>query len=330
MSIHRKDKRVIQVICNSANAMSGSTTTNATFMVDWNAILEPQTPYHVHFTYLGGVNTYVNGTTTATNPALLWANFNTLSYIVPKLSSFTSTNGSPVSSGFLGVLEPEVVDRTTRSCFLRASTETNNAVWMERRPLNNMFNIKILDTDYNTWVDQSGNALANWVLNLHFIKAYSGRYREIVKPNIQLVLPRSYGDGANSSRTFYCNFNDILDMKKKYLLSFVCMGGIVGSLSVAYISLNFSPRSYFPAFTANAGSSTAIFPIIGRMDRKQLGNGNGNSINYSTVISNKPVFIDIATLSSGYFHLQFFNFQLNLQPTISGSEIVLILNFQEV
>lgn len=329
MSVHRKDKKVIQLICNSQNAMSGSTTNDAKFFVDWNVLLEPDTPYHLHFTYLGGNNLYFDSTTGIGNAAFLWSNFTTKSYIVPNTSAFSSTSsGQPVSSGIIGLLFPQLIDRPTRTTFIQSTTYDNNEVWMERRPNCNIFNIKIIKTDYSLWTDSTGAVPANWTLTLHFTKAYSGIYKEITKPNVQLVVPLSYATTITSGqRRFICSFENILDMRKKYMLNFVAMAGLVSSLTVTYIGFNFCPLSYR---ATDDYSNTSMFPLIGRYDRQQYGNTNANTANLCSVKSNQPVLIDPANMRGGYFTFTAYNYQFLVQNSISPSEHVFILNFTEL
>jgi hypothetical protein len=50
-------KKVINVILNSNNAISGYTNSNANYYVDWSAILKDNTPYQLHWCYVGQANT---------------------------------------------------------------------------------------------------------------------------------------------------------------------------------------------------------------------------------------------------------------------------------
>lgn len=154
-------EKTVQVILNSTKAITGSANNNANFFIDWSAILEMDTPYKMHWTYVGGQNTY-NGT----KPALVSLNFNFEVYEAGSI-------GGAQSSNIVGFLKPVVISGGTNTCFLTAETNTNEPIYMERRPLNSFLNVKIVDANGNLWLDNAATPVvpALWVLTLHFIKA---------------------------------------------------------------------------------------------------------------------------------------------------------------
>ena len=85
--------KIVNVILNSNNKQSGSTNNQATYYIDWASILKDNTPYQLHFAYIGQKNT-IDGS----NLALVYADFNTSN----KLNTATA-NGAMTSQmiGFL-------------------------------------------------------------------------------------------------------------------------------------------------------------------------------------------------------------------------------------
>ena len=155
-------ERVTQVILNTTNYISGSTNNNANYYVDWSAILKPGIPYKLHWTYMGGQNIY-NGT----KPAYVSVNFNFDVY----QASGTAIGAS--TSNIIGFLKPIIIVPASNTAYLMADTATNEPVYMGRRPLNNNFNVQIVDVNGNLWTDNAATPAvpANWVLTLHFTEA---------------------------------------------------------------------------------------------------------------------------------------------------------------
>jgi len=56
----KKSKRIVNVVLNSNNAIAGSTNNNANYNIDWGAILKDNTPYRLHWNYVGQPNTLTN------------------------------------------------------------------------------------------------------------------------------------------------------------------------------------------------------------------------------------------------------------------------------
>ena len=155
-------EKVVQVILNTTNYISGSTNNSASYYVDWAAILKPNMPYKLHFTYIGGQNIY-NGT----KPALVSINFN---------FDVFSTSGTAIgasSSNLIGYLKPIIITPASNTAFLTADTATNEPVYMERRPLNNNFTVSIVDVNGALWTDNNSTPAvpANWIMTLHFTEA---------------------------------------------------------------------------------------------------------------------------------------------------------------
>lgn len=153
--------KTTQVVLTTSNYLPGSTNNDAKYLIDWSAILKPNTPYKVHFTYIGGLNTY-----TGNRQALVSFDFNTAVYQA-------TSNVGAVNSNIVGFLTPVIVQPASQTVYLVAQTNTNEPVYMERRPLNTLFNVKIVDINGNLWVDNNATPAvpANWVLTIHFTEA---------------------------------------------------------------------------------------------------------------------------------------------------------------
>lgn len=153
--------KTTQVVLTTSNYISGSTNNNAKFSIDWNSVLKPYIPYKMHFTYLGGQNVY-NGT----KPAFVSIDFNTAVYQA-------GTSVSAINSNLIGFLAPVIIQPGSNTVYLQAQTNTNEPVYLERRPLNSIFNVRIVDIDGNLWTDNATTPAvpASWVLTLHFTEA---------------------------------------------------------------------------------------------------------------------------------------------------------------
>jgi len=107
--------KIINVVLNSNNALTGSTTQSANYFMNWGAILED------------------------TNLATVYANFNTSN----KFN--TSSTQSASSTTMLGFLKPIVLVGSTNTCYFQAEDNTNVPTYLSSRPQNNTFNISIFD-----------------------------------------------------------------------------------------------------------------------------------------------------------------------------------------
>lgn len=150
-----------QIVLNTSNYISGSTNNDAKYSIDWNTILKPNTPYKMAWSYIGGQNVY-NGT----KPALLTIDMN--------MDVFEAgTNFGAKNSNVIGFLAPVIIQPGTNTVYLTAQLNTNEPVYLERRPLNSTFNVKIVDVNGNLWTDNDATPQlpANWVMTLVFTEA---------------------------------------------------------------------------------------------------------------------------------------------------------------
>lgn len=150
-------KKIVNVVINSNNAISGSTNNNATYNIDWGSILKPRQAYKLHFTYTGQPNTF----TIATKLAQVMIDFNTEQYTT------TASSGAPTTMT-LGCLRSIYLNGTTNYLF---SDDINNPpIYLESRPQNNTFRVQVLTNDATpvAWTDNNSLANGNYILILSF------------------------------------------------------------------------------------------------------------------------------------------------------------------
>lgn len=149
----------INVILNSKNVVSGDAQ-SATYYFDWSSCLDRNKKYKLHFTYLGGQNTY-----TGAKLALVYLGINTNSY-----NAGTSSNyGNTLCIGFL---KPIVLVGASNTCYLQAEDNTNLPIHLDSCPMNNQFTVAIY-TNANPpvlWTDNAATPIkpADYVLTLKF------------------------------------------------------------------------------------------------------------------------------------------------------------------
>lgn len=152
----------VNVILNSNNKVSG-TTQSATYFVDWKSFLDPRKHYQLHFTYMGGLNTWSGA---AGHIPMVYADFNT--------SNIQPLNGNSANSHCIGYLMPTMIQGAATTVFFQSLDNTNLPVYMEGPPGNNTFTIRILDNDINPlpYTDTAAAVPAEYVLILHFKEIY--------------------------------------------------------------------------------------------------------------------------------------------------------------
>jgi hypothetical protein len=158
-------KKIVNVVINSNNAISGSTNNNATYNIDWGSILKPRQAYKLHFTYTGQPNTF----TSATKLAQIMIDFNLEQYTT------TSTSGAPTTMT-IGCLRSIYLNGTTNYLF---SDDINNPpIYLESRPQNNTFRVQVMTNDATPvpWTDNTGTPAVNgnYILILSFQEIGNG------------------------------------------------------------------------------------------------------------------------------------------------------------
>ena len=143
----------INVILNSKSKTSG-TTNEATYFINWKSILDPKKKYFLHWTYLGGSNTY-----TGTKLALVYLNFN----------SNTFTNNTQTLQ-CIGFLKPIVLVGASNTVYLQAEDNTNLPVYLNSMPMNNNLVVSIYDNSGTLWKDNAATPVVptDYILTLKF------------------------------------------------------------------------------------------------------------------------------------------------------------------
>lgn len=127
--------KIVNVILSSTNALSGNTQ-QANYFVDWSAILKDNKKYIMHFTYLGGTNTYLG-----TKLPILYADLQTSNVFSKGIGAYPTQ--------ILGFLKPIVLVGASNYCYFQAEDNTNTPTYLTTRPTNNNFTISIYDNASN-------------------------------------------------------------------------------------------------------------------------------------------------------------------------------------
>jgi hypothetical protein len=153
-------KKVVNVILNSNNALSGSTNNNASYNIDWGSILKDKTSYRLHWTYVGQANTL----TAASKLAQVKINFNMENYL-----NTSSVAGAP-STTTIGVLRSAYLNGTINNLY--AGDNDNTPIYLANRPYNNIFTVQVHTNDATpvAWLDNAAAPVANgaYMLTLCF------------------------------------------------------------------------------------------------------------------------------------------------------------------
>jgi hypothetical protein len=152
--------KITNVILNSNQALANSTNNNATFNFDWGSVLKSDKPYLLTWSYMGQPNTL----TVASKVAQIQIDFQMEQYL-----NKVSTYGAPTAT-CIGVLRSIFLNNALN--FLYAETGSNPAIYMQTRPFNNLFTVKVLTNDATPigWTDNAGVPVVNnnYMLTLSF------------------------------------------------------------------------------------------------------------------------------------------------------------------
>jgi hypothetical protein len=151
--------KIVNIVLNSNNALSGSTNNNATYSIDFAAVLKPRKPYKLHWTYVGQPNVI----TAASKLAQVQVDFNMEQY------SGGSSYGAPTSQ-IIGCLRTFYVNGTIN--YLFADDNNNAPIYLQNRPMNGTFNVRVLTNDATPvgWTDNATTPVVNgnYILTLSF------------------------------------------------------------------------------------------------------------------------------------------------------------------
>jgi hypothetical protein len=146
-----KQNKIVNVVINSNNAISGSVNNNATYNIDFGAILKPRTPYKLHWTYVGQPNVL----TALSKLAQVQINFNMEQYL-----NASSNLGAPVTQT-LGMLRSAYLNGSINNLY--AGDNDNPPIYLNSRPQANNFNVRILTNDATPvlWTDNTATPVVN-------------------------------------------------------------------------------------------------------------------------------------------------------------------------
>ena len=144
------------IILNSVNAASqtGVGSELCTYRFDWGAVL-PDQPYEVHMTYIGEVNNI-----SMTTLPMVYIDFGGS----PNVFEATASVGAG-SSLYVGFLESYLV---AANSYLHAEDGTNAPIYLNGRPRNTDFSVKVLSNDGLPFTASGATALGAYVMNLIF------------------------------------------------------------------------------------------------------------------------------------------------------------------
>jgi hypothetical protein len=324
-------KKITQVRFDYAKAMTGKATNNAKFLIDWQYVLKPNTPYFITFSFI-----YTNGLTlyTGDNPALLWVDFNTNVYKA-------TASGGAKTDNILGVILPFLERPQGQYVVFYADHNSNHPSYMDKRPNNNMVNIKILKPDGDLWDDndsldplppQQWSITFQFTEAEHMYKRYVGSIQRgvsAVKPIKKLYLSQNEGTGTIAQRTYNVDMDAILDRNKQYKVGFVFSGGkpLSGSsFPSLFLNITWNLDTAYPFNNLTYASQYGILGVIGK---ERYDTGTGSYYLQSRATTNEPVSlinwgnnIVVSVLDSN----------LNLYTNMPGSNNrwVLMLAFEEL
>lgn len=144
------------VVLNSLNAASktGTGANICTYRFNW--LVLPDVPYELHMTYMGELNNV-----DATTIAMVYCDLG-----VPPNVYEARTTTQALSSNYLGFLESYIVGANS---FLHAEDGTNQPIYIDGRPRNQEFQVRILDNAGNPFTASGATALGEYVICLRFI-----------------------------------------------------------------------------------------------------------------------------------------------------------------
>lgn len=126
------NSKIVNVVLNSNNKIVGGTNNQAQYYIDWGAILKNNKKYRLHFTYIGQSNTC-----TGTKIPCIYSDIQT--------SSNVTTGNGAMSTQFMGYLKIQQYAPNQNTNYLTAEDNTNVPLYLNNRPMNNLFTITIYD-----------------------------------------------------------------------------------------------------------------------------------------------------------------------------------------
>lgn len=151
------DKKPFYTIVLNSLAPASKTGIGAeicSYRFDWGAVL-PDVPYEVHMCYIGEVNNI-----TLTTIPMVYIDFG----CPPNVYEATSIS-SANSSLYMGFLEAYLV---AANSYLHAEDHTNPPVYLNGRPRNQEFSVRVLDNAGAPFTAGGASALGEYIMTLNF------------------------------------------------------------------------------------------------------------------------------------------------------------------
>jgi len=145
---------------NCTSATDGNLPNLKSYSVDWTSIM-PEGEYLMSFTYLGGTNKLQSFDYIPTVSVDLGCSINNVS---SQASSFAQ-------KGFMiGVLYPVILVVTAHTAILRADKTSNQPIFLQERPKQQVITVRIETPLKVLWVDEASTpqAPSDYVMCLHF------------------------------------------------------------------------------------------------------------------------------------------------------------------
>ena len=145
------------IVLNSqqAYATAGSGSNTKTYNFDWSIL--QQGPYEVHWTFLSETTNIAYNTL-----PLVFIDFNGASNVYS--GSNSQTNTSAPTTNYMGFIKSYI---TGANGFFNCEDMTNLPIYLNSRPTNNVFTVRILNNDGTPYQPTTGN-LGEYIMTLNF------------------------------------------------------------------------------------------------------------------------------------------------------------------
>ena len=160
-----KNKSFYTITLNSITAYQSPSGVNQNnlkiYNINWDTIM-PDCPYEVHFTFM-----CENNQTLLTTIPMVYCDFGNTNVYEPD-----STGGRTIaaSSQYMGILKAQGV---AAAFFYFSEDETNMPIYLNSRPRNNVFSVRILNNDGTPFVTSTGGNLASYIMTINFYPKFN-------------------------------------------------------------------------------------------------------------------------------------------------------------
>jgi len=154
------NKPFYTIILNSINAYQSPSGVNQNndkvYNINWEAIM-PDCPYEVHFTFMAE-----NNQTLLTTIPMVYCDFGNTNVYQPASAGGRTIAGT---TGYMGILRGFGVGGQF-SFF--SEDETNMPIYLNSRPRNNVFTIRILNNDGTPFFSPTGGNIGSYIMTINF------------------------------------------------------------------------------------------------------------------------------------------------------------------